>query len=742
MSTTNGNMKTIKVTDKQGNVYILMPVDTEARQTIEEAKSLNFDEDYFTAEESEDEVNIGLNGVPVGVEENTPLMIAKDDDEGFVLTCKALFGNNFCSEYNATTGTYNLNDYTIYQGKIYRCIDPNGIGTAEEFTASKWKEVVFLDYDLNEAPLYSAIPYAIGKYCHHDGKLYKCTTTISSGETWNPAHWTEVERVIDGTLDSVTAWLTDYVTKSSITNEYSASGTYSVNDYCYYQGDLYRCISEANNEQWNANHWVSVSKLVADLTTLFNRTTSLDNDKAPVNHASQNTTYGIGTEDTIESGDTVYGNYGHVRISNETLNEYSTHEAGYAVGKGHRHSQYAIQSNISENYSAAGTYEIGDICYHDGSLYQCSTPITVAEEWNINHWGLLPIKLVDKLIKKSATTGLVKNDGTIDSTNYLADTDMYSGMGSNDDGPMTQKAVYDYLGSHWFINDTSGARWYELLTVNNPDTSNTGAGELFAVGIKDADGNYNQALLSITSYGPNNEIAAKLINLNSFDTSYSTKVQLLILRNYSSNYTLYAKLGGGATINNAVKIKPIMCTGTISIGDSFEVSEPSGSVAIDNVTNLFTTTNGGIGNQLQPVYVYKQGLVAPCNTANMVVALTDIGGPLDTGDTSSSIIVEDNILVTKTSADHPGNSINIQRLVLNKVYKVLFLTGTASDSQTMKLINFYENSVHNMEIYTSNSSVYNTPVYNMIATGSVHGASYTSHIMRTAQDTIYIIDGY
>ena len=125
MSTTNGNMKTIKVIDRQGNVYILMPVDTEARQTIEEAKSLNFDDDYFTAEESEEEVNIGLNGVPFGVEENTPLMIAKDDDEGFVLTCKALFGNNFCSEYNATTGTYNLNDYTIYQGKIYRCIDSN-----------------------------------------------------------------------------------------------------------------------------------------------------------------------------------------------------------------------------------------------------------------------------------------------------------------------------------------------------------------------------------------------------------------------------------------------------------------------------------------------------------------------------------------------------------------------------------------------------------------------------------------
>ncbi|MEE3325439.1 MAG: hypothetical protein VZR33_08910, partial [Methanosphaera sp.] len=75
MATTSGNMKSFKVTDKNGNVFVMTPVDTEARQAIDEAKNLYFDEDYFTSELSQDEteVSVGLNGVPIGVDTDTPL---------------------------------------------------------------------------------------------------------------------------------------------------------------------------------------------------------------------------------------------------------------------------------------------------------------------------------------------------------------------------------------------------------------------------------------------------------------------------------------------------------------------------------------------------------------------------------------------------------------------------------------------------------------------------------------------
>lgn len=84
MSTTNGTMKSFKVTDKDGNVYVMTLVDTEARQEIDDAKNLQFDEDYFTSEVSQDlkTVNVGLNGVPIGVE--SPLKFVQDTPQGIV----------------------------------------------------------------------------------------------------------------------------------------------------------------------------------------------------------------------------------------------------------------------------------------------------------------------------------------------------------------------------------------------------------------------------------------------------------------------------------------------------------------------------------------------------------------------------------------------------------------------------------------------------------------------------------
>lgn len=34
-----------------------------------------------------------------------------------------------------------------------------------------------------------AATYAVGSYCTHDGKLYRCTTAITAAEAWSAAHW-------------------------------------------------------------------------------------------------------------------------------------------------------------------------------------------------------------------------------------------------------------------------------------------------------------------------------------------------------------------------------------------------------------------------------------------------------------------------------------------------------------------------------------------------------------------------
>ena len=88
------------------------------------------------------------------------------------------------------------------------------------------------------APTYSTSAlYAVGSYAWYDGKLYRCTTAITSGETWTSGHWTlanlgsdvydlksalnTVEGIINSTIDGKNAnysvkWFQGY---------FNASGT-------------------------------------------------------------------------------------------------------------------------------------------------------------------------------------------------------------------------------------------------------------------------------------------------------------------------------------------------------------------------------------------------------------------------------------------------------------------------------------------------------------------------------------
>lgn len=123
MSTTSGTMRNLKVTDKDGNIFNMAPVDSEARQAIDEAKNLQFDEDYFTSELSQDEseLSIGLNGVPIGVE--SPLKFIQDDDQGIVI------GSDALTQSSADT---------LYYPKSS---NPSGYLTDTDISATSWNSV-------------------------------------------------------------------------------------------------------------------------------------------------------------------------------------------------------------------------------------------------------------------------------------------------------------------------------------------------------------------------------------------------------------------------------------------------------------------------------------------------------------------------------------------------------------------------------------------------------------------------
>lgn len=131
-------MKSFKVTDKDGNVFIMTPIDTEARQAIDEAKNLQFDEDYFTSEVSQDEttVNVGLNGVPIGVDSDSPLKFVQDDAQGIVIGSDAPFSTAIAPIFS-TSDTYAVGDAVMYNGKRYVS---NEAQTMVAWDSTKWTE--------------------------------------------------------------------------------------------------------------------------------------------------------------------------------------------------------------------------------------------------------------------------------------------------------------------------------------------------------------------------------------------------------------------------------------------------------------------------------------------------------------------------------------------------------------------------------------------------------------------------
>ena len=137
MSTTNGNMKSFKVTDKDGNVYVMMPVDTEARQAIDEAKNLQFDDDYFTSEVSQDQttVSVGLNGVPLGVDDSTPIEIVQDSPSGIVFGSKAPFASAIAPEFTSAAN-YSANENAMHKGSFYTCI--SAVSSGSDWDPDYW----------------------------------------------------------------------------------------------------------------------------------------------------------------------------------------------------------------------------------------------------------------------------------------------------------------------------------------------------------------------------------------------------------------------------------------------------------------------------------------------------------------------------------------------------------------------------------------------------------------------------
>ena len=115
------------------------------------------------------------------------------------------------------------------------------------------------------APYDATKTYALGAYCTNGNQTYRSNTAITTAEAWTAAHWDAVPLGND---------LSDL--KSALTAEYSSSNTYAIGDYCFHNGQLYRCRTAITTaEAWNSEHW-QVAEFGSDVSGLKSALSILD----------------------------------------------------------------------------------------------------------------------------------------------------------------------------------------------------------------------------------------------------------------------------------------------------------------------------------------------------------------------------------------------------------------------------------------------------------------------------------
>lgn len=166
-----------------------------------------------------------------------------------------------------TAGSWEaIYDPTGY-GKRNPPIDPYSFAQTQRDTA-----IARLNSQVtNLAPAYSAsATYALGDFVTHDGKIYKCTTAITTAETWTAGHWTQVN--LGSNISDI---------KYAIAKEYTNDIAYLPGDYVWHDNYLYRCIENVSvGESWTLNKWTriintdDIKKIYTDIAPAYSASES------------------------------------------------------------------------------------------------------------------------------------------------------------------------------------------------------------------------------------------------------------------------------------------------------------------------------------------------------------------------------------------------------------------------------------------------------------------------------------
>jgi len=190
----------------------------------------------------------------------------------------------------------------------------------------------------------------------------------------------------------------------NIANEYDSTTIYAVNDYCIYNGTLYKCIAAVTTaEAFDSTKW-SATKVVNELnqggggsSTLSGLTdvdlTTPANDEALIYDSTAQKWVNKPIPTSVEIDDTTTSTT-KVWSSNKTSTEIgnvpntNTYQNLNTTSKTliGAINENANDKNVSDAYNSNATYSAGDYCIYNTTLYKCNTDIDTPEAFDSTHW--------------------------------------------------------------------------------------------------------------------------------------------------------------------------------------------------------------------------------------------------------------------------------------------------------------------------------------------------------------------
>lgn len=284
-------------------------------------------------------------------------------------------------------------------------------------TSTGWQPWIQVARSAFIAPVYSSSStYAVGDYCTYNGNLYRCTTAISTAESWASGHWTQV--AIGAEVGAIRNALD--IVSGNQASVYSSSATYAIGDYCTYDGALYRCTTAISTaEDWTSSHWTACKvtgevkgclSSLPNFIQLYGLTASAEGSLSMADFPVDRCVYinsSIHPADTTKSAfsdepvfrftgvvfsisQTQSSMTGSLQIACSLAGDEWFYRRGFSTGVSPWH-QMVTGDMLAAKYSESATYEVGDYCVYNGLLRRCKTAISTPEAWTSSHWTSVTI---------------------------------------------------------------------------------------------------------------------------------------------------------------------------------------------------------------------------------------------------------------------------------------------------------------------------------------------------------------